>query len=148
MLASIFLLAQASAAQMPMPDFLSGCWEDRRADWRWTEECWTSARGGLMLGSGRDGSGDAVRHWEWMRIERGADGVPTFYGSPKGAAPVAFKATQADAGSITFVNATHDFPQRMRYVRTNIGIDAEISLADGAKPVRWTYRPAAGSRAD
>ena len=140
MLASLLLLAPAAAATAPMPAFLAGCWEERRADERWTEECWTSPRGGLMIGSGREGSGDTVRHWEWMRIERGADGTMTFYGSPKGAAPVGFKATDADSKSITFVNAAHDYPQRVRYELTASGLDAEVSLADGSKPNRWSYR--------
>ena len=140
------MIATLLAAGAPMmPAFLAGCWEERRAEHAWTEECWTSARGGLMIGLGRDGKGDDVSHWEWMRIERGADGVPTFYGSPKGAAAVGFKATEADGKSITFVNAGHDYPQRVRYVVTASGLDAEVSLADGSKPNRWTYRRTAGA---
>ncbi|HEU5482791.1 MAG TPA: DUF6265 family protein [Sphingomicrobium sp.] len=145
MIASILLLAGASTAALPMPDFLAGCWEQRHEEDRWIEECWTSSRGGLMIGSGREGEGDSVTHWEWMRIERGADGVPVFYGSPKGSPALPFQAAEADAASITFVNASHDFPQRVRYVRTNAGIDAEISLADGTKPVRWSYRRSGSS---
>ena len=100
-----------------------------------------------MIGSGRDGQGDLVRHWEWMRIERGADGSLTFYGSPKGAPAVGFRATEADAKSITFVNAAHDYPQRVRYVVTEAGLDAEVSLADGSKPNKWSYRRTAGGPA-
>ena len=143
MLVPLLMLAEAAAAPMPMPAFLAGCWEERRAEDAWTEECWTSARGGLMIGSGRDGKGDAIRHWEWMRIERGADGSVTFYGSPKGAAPVEFRASASGANSVTFTNETHDYPQRVSYTLTADGLDAEISLADGSKPNRWRYkRPA------
>jgi ABC-type sugar transport system substrate-binding protein len=124
---------------MPMPAFLAGCWEQRSGD-RWTEECWTTARGGLMIGSGRAGLADQVQSWEWMRVERGADGGLSFYGSPKGAPPVAFRATEAGPDRITFVNAAHDFPQRVSYVRTTTGIEAEVSLADGSKAMRWSYR--------
>jgi hypothetical protein len=141
----IAFLMLAEAAAMPMPAFLSGCWEQQREEGRWTEECWTDPRGGLMIGSGRDGSGDTVRHWEWMRIERGADGAVTFYGSPKGAATVGFKASEADDKSITFLNPAHDYPQRVRYVQTAAGLDAEVSLADGSKAERWTYQRTAGS---
>ena len=142
----LVLLLEASAASLPMPAFLAGCWEYRRDEDRWTEECWTSARGGLMMGSGRDGKADAVVNWEWMRIERSADGTPTFHASLKGAPAVAFRATHADDSSITFVNAAHDYPQRVRYVRTAIGVDAEISLADGSKLRRWSYRRSGNSR--
>ena len=140
MIGSLLLLVQASATALPMPAFLAGCWEQRREEQRWTEECWTSERGGLMIGSGRNGKGDSVGHWEWMRIERAADGTLSFYGSPKGAPAIGFKAIEADETSITFVNAGHDYPQRVRYVRSPTGVDAEVSLADGTRPNRWRYR--------
>lgn len=136
----IALLMLAETTVMPMPAFLAGCWEQTRDGGGWTEECWTDARGGLMIGAGRDGKADAVRHWEWMRIERGTDGSVTFYGSPKGAPALGFKAIEADAKSITFLNASHDYPQRVRYVVTDRGLDAEISLASGSRPVRWSYK--------
>ena len=142
MFVALMMFAQAAAApaSMAMPAFLAGCWEERRADDAWTEECWTSARGGLMIGSGRDGKGDAVRHWEWMRIERSADGTVTFYGSPKGASAVPFMASASNANSITFHNAAHDYPQRVKYTLSEDGLDAEVSLADGSKPNRWRYQ--------
>ena len=143
MLSALLMLAEAAA--LPMPAFLTGCWEQRTEAGRWTEECWTDNRGELMIGSGRDGTGDKVGHWEWMRIERSADGAVTFYGSPKGASPVGFKALEADGKSITFVNASHDYPQRVRYVVTETGLDAEVSLADGSNPNRWSYRRTAGA---
>jgi hypothetical protein len=142
---ALLLLIDAVTAPQAMPAFLSGCWEQRQDDGRWTEECWTDTRGGLMIGSGRVGKGDQVGHWEWMRIERGADGSLTFYGSPKGATPVGFKSTEASPTSITFINANHDYPQRVHYVVTATGLDAEVSLADGSKPNRWTYKRSAGA---
>ena len=145
MIALLMLAEAAAATPTPMPAFLSGCWEQRTEAGRWTEECWTDTRGGLMIGSGRDGAGDKVGHWEWMRIERGADSALTFYGSPKGATPVGFKATEGDGKSITFVNASHDYPQRVRYIVTESGLDAEVSLADGSNPTRWSYRRTAGA---
>jgi hypothetical protein len=141
---ALWMLAEA-AAPMPMPAFLSGCWEQRTEEGRWTEECWTDTRGDLMIGSGRDGNDDKVGHWEWMRIERGADGALTFYGSPKGAPAVGFTAIEGDGVSITFVNASHDYPQQVRYQVTDTGLNAEVSLADGSKPNRWSYRRTAGA---
>jgi hypothetical protein len=141
----IALLMLAEVAAMPMPAFLAGCWEQKREGGGWTEECWTDQRGGLMIGSGRDGNDDRVGDWEWMRIERGTDGTVTFYGSPKGAPAVGFAASEADGKSITFVNPAHDYPQRVRYVVTNEGLDAEVSLADGSKAERWSYKRTAGA---
>lgn len=146
---ALLILAEAATAATPlaMPSFLSGCWEQRREDARWTEECWTDTRGGLMIGSGREGKADQVRHWEWMRIERGADGSLTFYGSPKGAPAVGFKATDSNGKSITFVNPSHDYPQRVHYLVTDAGLDAEISLFDGSKPNKWSYHRKGGGEA-
>ena len=141
----IALLMLVEAAAMPMPAFISGCWEQKREGGAWTEECWTDTRGGLMIGSGRDGNSESIGHWEWMRIERGVDGIPTFYGSPKGAPAVGFRAVEADGKSITFVNAGHDYPQRVRYEVTEAGLDAEVSLADGSKPNKWSYQRTAGA---
>ena len=144
---ALLMLIEAATSPLAMPAFLSGCWEQRKNDGSWTQECWTDTRGGVMIGSGRDGKGDEVRHWEWMRIERGTDGSLTFYGSPKGAAAVGFKAIETDATSITFANPDHDYPQRVRYVVTKDGLDAEVSLADGSKPNRWNYLRTAGAAA-
>jgi len=145
MIALLMLAEAATATPVSMPAFLSGCWEQRTEAGQWTEECWTDTRGGVMIGSGRVGKGDSVGHWEWMRIERGADGSVTFFGSPRGAPAVGFKATEADGKSITFVNVAHDYPQRVRYAATDTGLDAETSLADGSKPERWSYKRTAGA---
>ena len=137
---AVLLMAQVATAATPMPDFLTGCWEQRRQRDQWTEECWTDARGGLMIGSGRDGQGDTIRTWEWMRIERGSDGSLTFYASPKGSTAVPFKASSSTADSVTFLNEANAFPQRVHYRRTAAGLDAEISGKDGVDAVRWSYR--------
>jgi hypothetical protein len=65
-----FLLAAESVLEPPtLPGWMAGCWEQRSGD-KWTEECWTAPRAGIMLGSGRSGKGDALREWEVMQIER------------------------------------------------------------------------------
>ncbi|HVM22965.1 MAG TPA: DUF6265 family protein [Sphingomicrobium sp.] len=133
-------MAAQAAAAAPMPSFLAGCWEQQGSDGKWAEECWTAPRGGLMIGSGRAGHGDKVSNWEWMRIERSADGTLTFFASPGGAPAVGFKATAVDAASVTFANPAHDYPQRIRYARTAEGLTAEVSAADGSRLSRWTYR--------
>ena len=72
----IALLMLAEAAALPMPAFLSGCWEQKREGDGWTEECWTDTRGGLMIGSGRDGSGDKVGLPDFMRALHAQFGKP------------------------------------------------------------------------
>ena len=117
MFAPLLILAAAGAVPASdLPAFLTGCWIERRGE-DWTEECWTTAEGGVMLGSGREGRGATIRHWEWMRIEREADGTLAFHASPKGAPPVRFAATEAGPQSIAFANPGHDYPQRVSYRR-------------------------------
>jgi len=141
MLSNLLIAAAAAAQTSAMPAFLAGCWQQGSGDSNWTEECWTAPRGGLMIGSGRTGRGDTIRNWEWMRIERSPDGSLTFFGSPNGVPAVGFKASESDANSVTFVNAAHDYPQRVRYARTaDGGVTAETSLIDGSKPASWAYR--------
>ena len=99
-------------------------------------------RGGLMLGAAREGSGETIKIWEQMTIERAADGSLTFYASPRGKGRTPFKAEYASGTEIRFTNAANDYPQRIRYALKNGKIEAEISLLDGSQPNRWSYRRA------
>lgn len=124
----------------PMPGWMAGAWIETTAD-RWAEEYWTGPRGGLMIGAGRSGKGDVLRSWEATRITTIANGGLIFWGSPQGAPPVAFAMVSMTASEIIFANAKHDYPQRIRYWREGAGLNVEISLIDGSKPMRWRYRP-------
>lgn len=124
-----------------LPGWLAGCWHQEDSG-RWTEECWTAPRGGIMLGSGRSGTGDGLRSWETMQIELDTKtGTLTFFGAPSGQGRTAF-AGRAEAGGITFVNPAHDYPQRIHYHRDGPLLIAEVSLLDGSNPSRWVYRRA------
>ena len=140
MLIPLLMLAEAAAAPSPMPAFLTGCWIMRSGE-RTAEECWTRGNGGLMMGSGRAWSGETVDNWEWMRIERGADGRLTFFASPHGAPQTGFKAAKVSEQEVQFENAEHDFPQRVRYWKTPSGISAEIAKADGSNAIRYDFEP-------
>ena len=140
----LLMLAEAAASTpAPMPSFLTGCWI-MKSDERVAEECWTPGNAGLMIGSGRAWVGERIDNWEWMRIERGKDGRLTFYASPNGVPATAFGGVEVGDGSAVFENRSHDYPQRVRYWKTESGIAAEISLADGSKPVRYDFKPMGG----
>ena len=93
-----FALA-AEPAPTPAPDWIAGAWTEAKGD-NWTEEFWTPMRGGIMIGAGRSGKGAALTSWEQPRIERGADGVLTYWGSPGGAKPVPFRMASSTATEI------------------------------------------------
>lgn len=134
----------AAAGEPALPGWMAGCWE-RRSGEKWTEECWTSPRAGIMLGSGRSGTGDRLGDWEVMQIERVDTDDPaiprmTFYGAPSGQNRTPFAWVAGNGKGVTFVNESHDYPQRIRYWRDGKELIAEIALKDGSKAVSWRYR--------
>jgi hypothetical protein len=133
------LVAASPAAKVDDLAWLAGQWS-READGRWTEESWTSPRGGVMLGHSRSGQGDTLREFEFLRVQAGEDGVPVYLAQPGGAAPVAFRLARHGATSARFENAAHDYPQRIEYARKGSTLTATISLIDGSKAMRWVYR--------
>lgn len=125
-----------------MPGWISGCWQWREGE-RWGEECWTIPRAGQMLGSARSGNAVEVSSWEFMRIERGDEGL-RFVASPGGDGWTAFAATTDPADGATFVNPANDYPQRVRYWREGERLRAEISRLDGTDAVSWSFVKAGG----
>jgi hypothetical protein len=119
--------------------WMSGRWETGDTE-SWTEEVWSAPRAGTMLGFSRAGHGGAIGDWEFLRIAAGEDGVPVYWGSPRGRPAVAFRMSEASATGVSFDNGTHDFPQRIRYVRTGDEMVATISKLDGSNAISWTYR--------
>ncbi|WP_328598065.1 DUF6265 family protein [Croceibacterium salegens] len=120
-----------------LPGWMSGCWQQVEGE-RWSEECWTIDRHGSMLGSGRTGDTAKVRSFEFMRIERGPNGL-VFHGGPGGQGWTPFPQAPDSEGGVTFLNAEHDYPQRIRYWREGDLLKAEVSLADGSQSQTWTY---------
>ena len=93
-----------------------------------------------MIGAGRTGTGEKLASWEAMRIERGADGVLTFWGAPGGEGAVAFPEVERGADRIVFANPGHDYPQRISYWREDTVLVAEIAMMNGSNAMRWRYR--------
>ncbi|MDF0545823.1 DUF6265 family protein [Sphingobium sp. H39-3-25] len=127
------------AASGHLPPWLAGAWQEIKGD-RWTEEYWTPPRGGIMIGAGRSGRGEALSSWEATRIQIGKDGSIAFHASPEGGASVAFPMVSQGANEVTFANPGHDYPQRIRYWREGATLHAETALMDGSKAMRWSYK--------
>lgn len=141
---SPLLLAASDAPKADAPNWMAGAWIETKGD-RWTDEFWTHMRGDIMIGAGRSGEGEKLESWEQPRITRDADGGLTFWGSPGGAKPVPFRMVSSGPTEIVFANPAHDYPQRIRYWREGKMLNAEISLADGSKAMRWSYSPMDGN---
>ncbi len=137
-------MAQSTARDTGAPGWMAGCWSQESLSpggaSKWTEECWMAPRGGVMLGAGRAGSGDKLSEWEATQILAGRDGKLVYWASPDGGVRVAFTEASRGPMEIVFANAAHDYPQRIRYWRDGAMLNAEISLIDGSKAVRWRYK--------
>lgn len=143
---SLLLTALLMAAESPraaateLPAWLAGAWIAREPSGVWSEEWWTTARAGLMLGGSRSGKGSELGFFEHMRIGRTASGLE-FCALPKGQAGGCFPATSVTATEIVFENPAHDYPTRIAYRRIGGGIEAEISGPNGARRQQWRFVP-------
>jgi hypothetical protein len=122
-----------------LPEWMMGAWE-RKDDKGWADEYWTPARGGMMIGASRSGQGEKLIFWEHMRIQKEADGTLVFWAIAGDQKPVRFVAQTKTAEEIVFINADHDYPQRIQYWREGKELKAEISLIDGSKAVQFSFR--------
>lgn len=138
-LAGLLLMAAAPAADVDDLAWLGGAWVSETEE-GWTEELWTTPRGGMILGTNRSGKGAVASSFEYMRIVREEDGSISYKASPGGGSPVAFRLTSSSAHEAVFENPAHDYPTRIVYRRDGDRLVATVSGPDGANPLSWTFR--------
>lgn len=119
--------AQDGTGPLARLAWLSGCWE-RRAGARVVEEQWMRPRGPAMLGMSRTTRGDTLVEWEQVRIVVEGDTI-FYHAQPSGQPAARFRLTGISAGSLTFENPAHDFPQRILY--RAIGRDSLVARIEG-----------------
>jgi hypothetical protein len=142
-LASTVAVAADAAETRPSIEdlaWLAGAWSGEQ-DGVLAEEHWMEPRGGLMPGLHRDVRPGQPTHFEFLRIEEGADGI-VYHASPQGAPPTPFKLRSLEERRVVFENLEHDFPQRILY-----WIDAEGLLharveGDGGASMEWRWKRA------
>lgn len=130
------LTATGSGGSGALPEWLAGRWCSADGLRGQTCETWQAAAGGTMLGTSQTVKGGKTVAFEFLRITIDGD-TAVYLPQPGGKPPVAFRAVAGGEG-VTFVNAAHDYPQRIHYRATGDTLTAEISLADGSKTMRWT----------
>lgn len=135
---AVALPAAATSPNTALPEWLTGRWCTVEGARGQTCEQWLPAAGGMMLGVSQTVRGGKTSEFEFMRIA--VDGNTAVYlAQPGGKPAVAFRAVAGGEG-VTFVNTAHDYPQRIHYRVKGDALTAEISLADGSKPMRFDYR--------
>lgn len=127
------------AAQQSGLGWMSGGWCTAVAAGEQTCESWSDETVGAIAGLSRTTKNGAVVSEERMAIAV-VQGRLTFIAKPADAAePTRFPMVSRGTAELVFENRAHDYPQRIRYWREGDVLMAEISLADGSKPMRWRY---------
>lgn len=137
---SLILLSACASTPSAAPnpsdqfDWLTGCWQSEDGS---TRETWSSSEGGFYFGySVVYQDGQAV-FFEQMRIDPGE--TPTFNAYPRGDGPSPFPAMELAEETVTFANAEHDYPQKIRYWRTGDRLRATISKFDGSQANAFAF---------
>ena len=122
--------------------WLQGCWQSTAGD-RVVEEQWTIPKAGVMLSMGRTVRGDQLVEYEWVLL-REKDGALEYEAHPSGQPSAVFTARTATANEVVFENPTHDFPQRVGYLRERDSLLAWIdgTVAGRSRRVEFPYRRA------
>ena len=141
----------AKAAQLTIERvaWLHGCWKMTTPQ-SIVEEQWMAPRGGTMIGVGRtvarpaeakgDGGTERTTDYEFVVLKE-QNGQLAYEAHPAGQAPAVFVAREAQADSIVFENAAHDFPQRVGYRRSEGGLVGWIEGTQNGKSrrIEFTY---------
>lgn len=116
--------------------WLTGHWSATGEDGRYTEEIWSSPRGGMLLGMNRDVT-KARAMFEFLRIAETEDGI-VYFAHPRGREATPFALVELEPNRAVFANPKHDFPQRITYTRDGNRLCARVE-GDGAKPLEWCW---------
>ena len=118
MLNALFVLGLLLAPPPPPTDVASLAWMSGRwagsQDGMESEEVWTSAKGGSLLGIHRDIKGGRTVSFEFFRIEVVPEGL-TYFASPQGRKATPFRAIESSGSRAVFENKQHDFPTQILY---------------------------------
>ena len=132
-------IAMPAAAQESGLGWMSGGWCTAPEGDAQVCEAWSEEIAGGVVGISSTRKGGAEVSSERMAISA-SQGTLTFIAMPSGAAaPTRFPLISRGAAELVFENREHDYPQRIRYWRESDVLMAEISVADGGKPMRWRY---------
>jgi hypothetical protein len=133
------ITATPACAQDGSLGWMSGAWCTVPEGSAQTCEVWSQEVAGGIAGLSSTRKDGAEVSSEHMAIGV-SQGRLTFVAQPSdAAAPTRFPMVSRGPTELVFENRDHDYPQRIRYWREGDVLMAEISLADGGKPMRWRY---------
>jgi hypothetical protein len=137
------MAAEAPGSRLDDLAWMAGSWASKDGG-KLSEEHWTGAAGGMMLGVHRDLEGGKAA-FEFLRIEE-RDGKVTYLASPQGRPATPFELIENGALAsapqrAVFANPDHDFPQRILYWREGESLCAAVEGPIDGETVseRWCW---------
>ncbi len=134
---------QKQAAETPSNDlspleWMGGTWVMEKGG-KITEEHWRPIQGSFILGSSHTFDAKQSYFFEYLRIVSHQEKI-TYFAMPAGRNETAFEMARSDDRSVDFENPNHDYPQRIRYEKTDEGMTATISLLDGKRATKFEFK--------
>jgi hypothetical protein len=137
----LFLTAAAAQTQdLNQLAWISGTWvgTEGRVE---MEEHWTRPKGNSMLGLHRDVTADRTVSFEFLRIEKTADGI-VYIAQPQGRPPTSFRMIEGSGTRVVFENKAHDFPQRIIYWIESDTLHAQVEGEQNGRQqtMEWAWK--------
>jgi hypothetical protein len=129
--------APVTSQDAPKLAWIVGTWE-RSDGTKTTVEHWMPHAGTTFMGMAHTYDSKRTHFFEFMRIATHGGRI-AYIVQPGGDPPVLFRAVKVTEEEAVFENPEHDHPQRIRYVKTEKGITATISLMDGSKATEFVF---------
>jgi len=126
-----------SSEDAPKLAWMVGTWERTEGD-KTTIEQWLPHAGTTMMGLSHTYASNRTHFFEFIRIATHGGRI-AYIVQPGGDPPVLFRAVKVTEEEAVFENPQHDHPQRIRYVQTDNGMTATISLMDGSRATEFAF---------
>ncbi|MEO8191372.1 MAG: DUF6265 family protein [Acidobacteriota bacterium] len=126
--------------------WLAGDWSGVDERGVLNEERWMEPAGGMMLAVHRDIANGKAAAFEFLRIEKTAEGI-VYFASPDGKPATPFVLKESGPRRVVFENAQIAFPKRVLYRLEETGdLRARIEGSRGGKPmhVEWLWKRRGG----
>jgi hypothetical protein len=129
--------AQGTTTDLAKLAWLSGTWALKNGD-STTEEHWRPLQGSMLLGTSHTFDDQRTQFFEFLSITT-VRGKLSYVAMPAGKKATVFPLARIEDKVVDFENGEHDYPQRIRYERTEKGVTATISLLDGTNAQEFVF---------
>ncbi len=133
----LFLSTSVTAQSLSDLSWMNGYWTNQE-NGSSSEELWSTAAGGMMIGVNRGVYPNGRSSFEFLRIVESEEKI-VYLASPGGQTPTPFTLTEVSENKVVFENMENDFPQRIIYSRDGSSLTARIEDKSGEKGMQWTW---------